>query len=290
MSPTKASLSRFHPNLLRRPGSAEPPKSSVASRRNSRKAQTEEREVDSVADKEKEKNSNYGLREAAQTNGQGHVNDNASSIYEETPSKLPPRTGAARGIGVNQERQSQLRTPTHDRKQQMTSGEDVDREDEPSLPSTPSQLGLEPPPEKPRGLLFQSPGRRRVHQNRNNAKSSPLKLNERAEPRVAISQDRVASVLGPRDSLKDIAHVGGVVQFAERINASGSRSKLARRMGIIQYDMTRLCIESPSRSGEKESTKRVARLKKQLTQDARAFSRLPSSDHLESRERPNTSL
>lgn len=72
-----------------------------------------------------------------------------------------------------------------------------DVDGEPRLPSTPTQLGLEPPPEPPNGLLLSSPSRRPKRRTRTNAKSSPLK------PKVSTTIETVVdsqeqSSLGPR--------------------------------------------------------------------------------------------
>lgn len=47
--------------------------------------------------------------------------------------------------------------------------------EEPELPPTPTELGLEPPPERPKGLLFSSPSRRARKRKGTSVKSSPLK-------------------------------------------------------------------------------------------------------------------
>lgn len=52
-------------------------------------------------------------------------------------------------------------------------------EEEPELPPTPTELGLEPPPEPPKGLFSSSPSRKRAKKRRGaGLKPSPLKLRD----------------------------------------------------------------------------------------------------------------
>lgn len=70
-------------------------------------------------------------------------------------------------------------------------------DEEPRLPSTPTQLGLEPPPEPPKGVLFSSPSRRSKRRTRTSAKSSPLRPRVSATTEIVVdSQER--SSLGSR--------------------------------------------------------------------------------------------
>ena len=76
-------------------------------------------------------------------------------------------------------------------------GTDYDDDGEPRLPSTPTQLGLEPPPEPPKGILLSSPSRRPKRKTRSSMKPSPLKPRISATEEVVVdSQER--SSLGPR--------------------------------------------------------------------------------------------
>ena len=79
-----------------------------------------------------------------------------------------------------------------------TSGMGIGEDGEPSLPSTPSQLGLEPPRERPKGLLFDSPSKRLRRKARSTAKSSQFK-SPALTPEHSIPRPKtpVAS-LGPR--------------------------------------------------------------------------------------------
>lgn len=61
-----------------------------------------------------------------------------------------------------------------DAEKASTISDEADPE-EPELPPTPTELGLEPPPERPKGLLFSSPSRRARKRKGTSVKSSPLK-------------------------------------------------------------------------------------------------------------------
>ena len=75
----------------------------------------------------------------------------------------------------------------------------IERDDdgEPRLPSTPSQLGLEPPPEPPKGLQSSSPSRRSKRRKRSALESSPLKPREEPFKELA-PRSRERSSLGSR--------------------------------------------------------------------------------------------
>ena len=87
---------------------------------------------------------------------------------------------------------------------------------EPRLPSTPTQLGLEPPPEPPKGFLLSSPSRRPKRKIRNTAKSSPLKPRSSATEEVTVDgQER--SSLGPRkyySHIKEATNSDNVISSA----------------------------------------------------------------------------
>ena len=272
LSPTKASLSRYHPNVLRRLGSAEPSRSAAGSIRASHQAQTGSRLPSSPKERLNGVRGGHEAQDHADINGHVSGSDNPSStIDQETPSKLPARLAATRG-GLHQENLLQPQTPVNERKRQAFTGDDAGLEEQqPSLPSTPSQLGLEPPAEKPRGLLFQSPGRRRGHQSRIQAKGSPLKGSGLPEPRLLISQHRITSVLGNRDLLKGFQRTQGSTRTDSHNSSQGSLERLARRIMHLQRELSILSIQPQSLESKRGSSKKQARLKKQVAQDSRAL-------------------
>ncbi|KAL9076160.1 MAG: hypothetical protein Q9161_001207 [Pseudevernia consocians] len=241
MSPTKASLARFHPSLLPRAKSAEPPRpvskdlpgtieqeSVVPGGTNG---------IGHVADAasnvlESEMNGmekSQGLlatpRRRSQDPGEGSSSaKQAQSLINPGPRASPPEEARDKGAAVNgtngaqhgpiaevadvgstditvvPDRQNSHipSTPTQSRPYIPTSGMGVGEDGEPSLPSTPSQLGLEPPQERPNGLLFSSPSRRLRRKGRSSAKSSPLKSLD--VPSEHPNQEQKSSIvnLGPR--------------------------------------------------------------------------------------------
>lgn len=102
-------------------------------------------------------------------------------------------------------------TPPNPRPPRASSGMGKTDNGEPRLPSTPVHLGIEKPPERPKGLLSSSSGRRRTKEGSSSSssrrhrgegssrpRSSPLKIQE-AAPDAAVSRPaRVHINLGPR--------------------------------------------------------------------------------------------
>jgi len=108
---------------------------------------------------------------------------------------------------------------------------DVDAE--PRLPSTPTQLGLEPPPEPPNGLLLSSPSKRPKRRTRTSAKSSPLKPRTSATTETAVdSQEQ--SRLGPRTYY---SHIQQATPNNEDTNSNTSQhtkpESLAQRLSLF---------------------------------------------------------
>lgn len=89
-------------------------------------------------------------------------------------------------------------TPTQRAPHVPTSGMGIGEDGEPSLPSTPLQLGLEPSPEKARGPLLISPSKRPRRKGRSSAKSSPLKPAEPPPEHSNQTQKTLVASLGPR--------------------------------------------------------------------------------------------
>ena len=243
MSPTKASLARFHPSLLPRAKSAEPPtpvskefhayverESVIASGTNrivGRLPGTGSEELDSRRNGLEKRQP--GLRATPTPRSQTPVEDNASAkqghlVMNAGPRASPPedakdeRTAVNGTDGGQQESVPEVAdigstgitmvpdsqnsqfpfTPTQRAPNVPTSGMGIGEDGEPSLPSTPSQSGLEPPRERPKGLLFSSPSRRPRRKKRSSVKSSPLKFPDvPPDPPSQIQKSSIAQ-LGPR--------------------------------------------------------------------------------------------
>lgn len=77
------------------------------------------------------------------------------------------------------------------------SGMGIGEDGEPSLPSTPTHLGLEPALESPKGLLYSSPKARPKRSRKTDVKSSPLKQTDSAPEQPVLPQKHLLSSLGP---------------------------------------------------------------------------------------------
>ena len=275
MSPTKASLARFNPSLLLRSGS---PKS-----RRLVNGQSEDAvRTAQAGDRGQGLNGMYSRaapsstivetrKDVAPYKGSDHASD-----LEDTPSKLP-RSIAPRGSTDAVNASDKLQTPTHKIQQQKATGEGYEKGPEPSLPSTPSQLGLEAPPEKPKGLLFQSPDRRGARHDRRAAQRSPLKARD-LPARTTVPQDRIAALLGPRRDV-DVSKTPKGEPVSTYQNTSRDLERLRCRLEIVQDELTKLSFALTTEVKGGLSLRRHTRLKKQVAKDARAILQMHRKGH-----------
>lgn len=257
MSPTKASLARFNPSLLSRAGSVEPPRQAAAS------ATTQRARTEDPANPEPA--SRIPLNSEDISNGVNGLSGRGSpSVFEDTPSKLP-KLPATQQPSVSLQSNGLLSTPNHRRRRRVSYDRDPDLTNEPSLPSTPSQLGLEAPAEKPRGLLFQTS--KQGPSLNNNTRSSG---NENQADGLQLKADdtKVISLLGTptimsarsASSVSRLPHLGRKDRLFRRIET---------RLVTIQDELTKLSLRTtpPNESGS--SKKSRTRVRKQLGQDTR---------------------
>ncbi len=220
VSPTKASLARFNPDLLPRPQSTEPRKSARKSP-GTRTSKTKEGDTETIINGDT--HARHG-NEPTRTNGDsadpGEKNDSptrdiglsaAPRRRSRTPSAQPSVSKPSQTQSVYGTRGSKLaasaraRQPngithnnsvaTQDHKQQrgitidqasleklpatptphgIPPGAAKGESSEPSLPSTPSQLGLEEPFQRPKGLLFGTPSKMaKLAQEQKKAQNAP---------------------------------------------------------------------------------------------------------------------
>ena len=273
-SPTKASLARFNPNLLPKTASAEPNRPRTAQAEGvAPRAQTEDREVFKQAGQGRATGRPHTARSTATLNGVArHREYNSISSLEDTPSRLPRSILPGRVDKVI-DPVGKLQTPTHGRQWHASGTKEDDQEQpEPSLPSTPSQLGLEAPPEKPKGLLFQSPGRRHARRDSDMARSSPHRL-KNPYKRVAVSEGRVTTILGPISSVHAASTDLPSVTESVTLARDSDLHKIRRRLSLLQDEMTRTCIESMNEGADDKGTKSQRRLKSRLAKDARSILR-----------------
>lgn len=123
-------------------------------------------------------------------------------------------------------------------------------EEEPNLPSTPSQLGLETPPPKPKGLHFPTSGRKFGHK----VNSSP-------------SQNKIQATMNT--SL-------GTRIFIETTPMALEHHSLARlesRLEILQQELTTESLES-AWSNDNKAEQELRQKHKLVSQDAREISKM----------------
>ena len=106
--------------------------------------------------------------------------------------------------------------------------------DEPELPPTPTKLGREPPPERPKGLLFSSPSRRARRKKGSSVKSSPLK------PRDPPPEKPLNKIFSPL--LKPAPMQQGAEPDVDEAlsGKQKERDKLLRQLRSLQADVARL--------------------------------------------------
>ena len=106
--------------------------------------------------------------------------------------------------------------------------------EEPELPPTPTELGLEPPPERPKGLLFSSPSRRARKKRGASLKSSPLR------PRDPPSEKPPEMTFSPLMKPAPLQQVARPVVDEALSRNQKERDKLSRQLQSLQADVARL--------------------------------------------------
>ena len=106
--------------------------------------------------------------------------------------------------------------------------------EEPDLPPTPTQLGLEPAPERPKGLLFSSPSRRAKRRKGSGVKSSPLK------PRDPPPEEKPEKIEGSHSKVAPLPQVTKSEVDEVLLSKQQERERLSRQLRNLQADMTRL--------------------------------------------------
>ncbi len=157
-------------------------------------------------------------------------------------------------------------TPTQREPLVPTSGMGVGEDGEPSLPSTPSQLDLEPPRERPKGLLLSSPSRRLRRTGRSSAKSSPLK--PPAVPPEHPDQKPMSQLasLGPR---RHIAKTPKLPLPPEEIQLQQMRDRLndlEKQLRDIEDKILRQLLVSSWHQDRGKELKDTAKQKKDVVQ------------------------
>ena len=314
MSPTKASLAHFHPSLLPRAKSAEPPgpvtkeKHTFAGEnfirvdgtngkvKSSASTPSEGLEPGMNGVEERQglpatpKRSLKTLGEEPASIKQGHVvvnRDLRASPPEEgrdAGSKVSGENGqqepvaettdiGSNGVSIVPDKQDPQfpSTPTQRRTHVPTSGIGIGEDGEPSLPSTPSQLGLEPPQVRPKGLLFSSPSRRPRRTRRSNAKSSPLKSRTAPSEQNQKQEVSIAS-LGPRRYIANTPKPPPPPEVTHLLQLQKRLSDLEKQLQDIEDKVLRqLLVSSWQRERSKEGKDAAKRRKDVIQRSSRVL-------------------
>ncbi|KAL4994791.1 hypothetical protein BDV10DRAFT_175971 [Aspergillus recurvatus] len=217
-APTKASLARSHPELLERTLSRSPTRTSARSSQGDNQKEAETRAF-GLRDRKALRPSITLTASPADTLNHGRQSQSPFTFSNQRSSGLgafaaPPRRVSKRmsasdflfqspltSQGTRVE-ESLLNTPEDQLTAELGSvtGMDLHEDtslhdgfDEPDLPPTPTQLGLEPPPGRPRGLMSSSPsmqhtqwGKRRATENPENSPSKLRTVDNGNDPEASI--------------------------------------------------------------------------------------------------------
>lgn len=310
MSPTKASLARFHPSLLPRAKSAEPPRPvskgdhGSLDRDSAPTAGTNGIAGYIAGTSSKELGSGMngvekgpGLRATQRRRSRSPVEGNASPIQGQFvmnpgPRASPPEEARDEGTAVNGTNGGQQKpviegedvgstgitvvpdsqnlqlpsTPTQRGLYVPTSGMGIRRDGEPSLPSTPSQLGLESLQKRPKSLLFSSPSRRSRRIGRSSAKSSPLKPPDIPPEHSSQKQKSLVASLGPRRYIENTPKPPLPPEDARLLEMRSRLGDLEKQLQDIEDKVLRqLLVSSWQKNGSKEE-KNIAKQKKDVIQ------------------------
>lgn len=155
-------------------------------------------------------------------------------------------------------------TPTQCAPHVPTSGMGIGEDGEPSLPSTPLQLGLEPSPEKARGPLLISSSKRPRRKGRSSAKSSPLKPAEPpSEPSNQRQKSLVAS-LGPRLYIANTPKPPPPSEEARLLHMRIRLSDLEKQLQEIEDKLLRQLLVSSWQLDRNKDGKDIAKRRKDI--------------------------
>lgn len=309
MSPTKASLARFHPNILPRAKSVEPLRPVSKEIHDTfeqdpvvgggtkqvvgHAAGTASKESQSGMDGMEKR---HGLlvtpAQRSPSPGEGNVSaKQGQSVVDPNPRASPPEEARVEGTAANctngvqhepvarmadvgstgitfvpDSQNSQFpSTPTQRGPYVPTSGMGIGEDGEPSLPSTPSQLGLEPPRERPKGLLFSSPSRRSKRRGRSSAKSSPLKPPNVPPEQPTQTQKSSTANLGPRRYIANTPKPPLSLEEARLVEMQSKLSEVEKQLQNIEDKVLRQLLVSSWQPGKSKEGKYMAKQKEEVT-------------------------
>ena len=157
-------------------------------------------------------------------------------------------------------------TPTRCTPYVPTSGMGIGEDGEPSLPSTPLQLGLEPSPEKAKGPLLNSHSTRPRRKGRSSARSSPLKPAQLPPERSVREQKSLIASLGPRRFIANTPQPHPSLEEARLLQMQTRLSDLEKQLQIIEGNLLRQLLASSWQQDRNKEEKDVARQRKDVVQ------------------------
>lgn len=166
-------------------------------------------------------------------------------------------------------------TPTNTATGGATSGMSLGEDGEPNLPSTPIHLGLEKPPEPPKGLLSSSDSKGRKRKGATSAKSSPLKYQARAATVEApLVQNVVKHSLGPRIYISNAPKPPLTAQEASIISMGANLMRLEEQLRQIEDGLIRQLLASEWDKLDGNATVDIAKRTKEVNSKGARVTRL----------------
>ena len=157
-------------------------------------------------------------------------------------------------------------TPTQEAPHVPTSGMGIGEDGEPSLPSTPSQLGLEPPRERPKGLLFDSPSKRLRRKGGSTAKFSPLKSPAGTPDHAMRKEKTPIASLGPRRYIANTPKPPPRPEEAQLAQLRTRLSDLEKQLQDIEDKLLRQILLSSWQQDRSKEGKDTAKRRKDVIQ------------------------
>lgn len=151
-------------------------------------------------------------------------------------------------------------TPSRPGLQELSQQEDA----EPSLPSTPVQLGLEKPPEPPKGLLFRSPSRRPKRIGVARAKSSPLKHQLGDPAQYPLRPESSHSSLGLRVYIANTPKPLPTAREAQLLSMGERLDGLQKQLQELGTDLIRDLLVSEWDDNNSRGTKEGLKREKEI--------------------------
>ncbi len=158
-----------------------------------------------------------------------------------------------------------LSTPTRSGTLAAVSGMGLGEDGEPSLPSTPVHLGLEKPPERPKGLLLSSSSKRTKRKGITSAKSSPLKHQVDTTVRSPTGLCPSTEGLGSRTYIANTPRPPLTKTEVSIARMRESLANLEQQLQQIETFLIQQLLLSDWAHIDGESAKEISKLKKEVS-------------------------